>query len=65
MAHQWHVPRRRQRCRVRTFSGRRIDRTYFEVAVGRACRGTLMPIWTILDCTPEGRGTSWYCRPTC
>ena len=20
----------------------------------------LMPIWTILDCTPEGRGTDWY-----
>jgi len=20
----------------------------------------LMPIWTILDCVPEGRGTSWY-----
>ncbi|MET0969743.1 MAG: DUF899 family protein [Tardiphaga sp.] len=22
----------------------------------------LMPIWTILDCTPEGRGTDWYPR---
>ncbi|MDQ0249455.1 putative dithiol-disulfide oxidoreductase (DUF899 family) [Sphingomonas kyeonggiensis] len=20
----------------------------------------LMPLWTILDCTPEGRGTDWY-----
>lgn len=20
----------------------------------------LMPIWTVLDCTPEGRGTDWY-----
>lgn len=20
----------------------------------------LMPIWTMLDCTPEGRGTDWY-----
>jgi predicted dithiol-disulfide oxidoreductase (DUF899 family) len=20
----------------------------------------LMPLWTILDCTPEGRGTEWY-----
>jgi predicted dithiol-disulfide oxidoreductase (DUF899 family) len=20
----------------------------------------LMPLWTILDCTPEGRGTNWY-----
>jgi predicted dithiol-disulfide oxidoreductase (DUF899 family) len=20
----------------------------------------LMPIWTILDVTPEGRGTDWY-----
>jgi predicted dithiol-disulfide oxidoreductase (DUF899 family) len=20
----------------------------------------LMPLWTILDVTPEGRGTSWY-----
>lgn len=22
----------------------------------------LMPIWTILDCVPEGRGTDWYPR---
>ena len=22
----------------------------------------LMPIWTVLDCTPEGRGTDWYPR---
>lgn len=22
----------------------------------------LMPLWTILDCTPEGRGTDWYPR---
>jgi len=22
----------------------------------------LMPIWTILDATPEGRGTDWYPR---
>jgi len=20
----------------------------------------LMPLWTVLDCTPEGRGTDWY-----
>ena len=20
----------------------------------------LMPLWNILDCTPEGRGTDWY-----
>ena len=20
----------------------------------------LMPLWTILDCTPEGRGTDWH-----
>jgi len=19
-----------------------------------------MPLWTLLDCTPEGRGTDWY-----
>jgi predicted dithiol-disulfide oxidoreductase (DUF899 family) len=24
----------------------------------------LMPIWTILDCTPEGRGTNWYPKLT-
>ena len=22
----------------------------------------LMPLWTVLDCTPEGRGTDWYPR---
>ncbi len=22
----------------------------------------LMPIWTLLDCTPDGRGTDWYPR---
>ena len=22
----------------------------------------LMPLWTILDCTPEGRGTDWYLK---
>ena len=29
---------------------------------GRDPRGApdLMPIWTILDVTPEGRGTDWY-----
>ncbi|MEY2159350.1 DUF899 family protein [Rhodanobacter denitrificans] len=29
---------------------------------GRDPRGApdLMPLWTILDCTPEGRGTDWY-----
>lgn len=31
---------------------------------GQDARGApdLMPIWTILDCTPEGRGTDWYPR---
>ena len=24
----------------------------------------LMPIWTILDSTPEGRGTDWYPKLT-
>ena len=35
----------------------------FETAdPGQDPRGApdLMPIWTILDCTPEGRGTDWY-----
>ncbi len=27
---------------------------------GPARRADLMPLWTILDCTPEGRGTDWY-----
>ncbi|WP_114239325.1 DUF899 family protein [Dyella sp. C9] len=29
---------------------------------GQDARGApdLMPIWTILDCVPEGRGTRWY-----
>ena len=29
---------------------------------GEDARGApdLMPLWTILDCTPEGRGTDWY-----
>jgi predicted dithiol-disulfide oxidoreductase (DUF899 family) len=22
----------------------------------------LMPLWTSLDCTPEGRGTDWYSK---
>ena len=25
----------------------------------------LMPLWTILDCTPEGRGSDWYPKLTC
>ncbi len=35
----------------------------FETAdPGQDPRGApdLMPIWTILDSTPEGRGTDWY-----
>lgn len=35
----------------------------FETAdPGQDPRGApdLMPIWTVLDCTPEGRGTDWY-----
>ncbi|HEV7255044.1 MAG TPA: DUF899 family protein [Mesorhizobium sp.] len=35
----------------------------FETAdPGQDPRGApdLMPLWTILDCTPEGRGTDWY-----
>ena len=28
----------------------------------RAARRTSMPLWTILDTTPEGRGTDWYPR---
>jgi predicted dithiol-disulfide oxidoreductase (DUF899 family) len=29
---------------------------------GQDARGApdLMPLWTLLDCTPEGRGTDWY-----
>lgn len=29
---------------------------------GQDARGApdLMPLWTILDCTPDGRGTDWY-----
>jgi predicted dithiol-disulfide oxidoreductase (DUF899 family) len=29
---------------------------------GQDARGApdLMPLWTILDCTPEGRGANWY-----
>jgi predicted dithiol-disulfide oxidoreductase (DUF899 family) len=31
---------------------------------GQDARGApdLMPLWTILDVTPEGRGTDWYPR---
>ncbi len=25
----------------------------------------LMPIWTLLDCTPEGRGHDWYPKLDC
>ena len=35
----------------------------FETAdPGQDPRGApdLMPLWTVLDCTPEGRGTDWY-----
>ena len=31
---------------------------------GQDARGApdLMPLWTVLDCTPEGRGADWYPR---
>jgi predicted dithiol-disulfide oxidoreductase (DUF899 family) len=47
---------------VRHFwSGEMDDRT---ADPGQDARGApdLMPLWTLLDCTPEGRGTDWYPR---
>ena len=26
----------------------------------RGARRTLIPLWSLLDTTPEGRGTDWY-----
>lgn len=48
--------------RIRHFWSGEMD---FESAdPGQDPRGApdLMPLWTILDCTPEGRGTDWYPR---
>ena len=63
--------RRRGRCRPSTCSRAATERFATSGAArwasstadpGQDPRGApdLMPIWTILDATPEGRGTDWY-----